>query len=333
MASNGNMSQNLERTYRNLASSWKKKCGTRNHTANIFENTNRNDQVYHVAALMCSSFNSIHEKSNMLKVFQVVGQGEAILSQDSNAIWIYDMRKSDSLPRTNQDMERLYKFVRMFVTGHFDVETKNYLLKHEHISVCFFIWFFTTPDFYYRTKDIRQTSRYGIQKCWSRTLLDKEPKVVVSKQACCKVVERGNVHQKVLLGKVTEQKKNIETKITELIGGEHPEYILELEWQDAYDVHKKISDCMKMNSKVYINGKKGKKLQKLYQDYQKIAEKARNTEHGIKSAEAVLQAKNKAVEFNKSETPEEVAQEEENPAGPAEAEMVEDVPESWEDLI
>mgnify|MGYP003317620520 CR=1 FL=1 len=323
------MSQNLERTYRNLASSWNKKCGTRDHKANIFENTNRNDQVYHVAAVLCSSFNSLHEKSVLLKEFQVVAEGDAILSEDSNAMWIYDMRKSDSLPRTPRDMERLYTFVRKFVKGHFDVETRNYLLSHDHISVCFFIWFFTTPDFFYHTKDIRQTSRHGIKKCWTRTLLDKQPIVVVPKRATHKVVERGDMHQKVMLGKVTEHKKNIEMKITELICGEHPGYVLD--WEDAYGVRRKISECMKMNSEVYINGKKGKKLQKLYQDYQKVAEKVKHTGIGIKTAEAVLQAKMKAMVLQNSIVGE-ADEKAENPVETTEA-LVEEVPESWEDLI
>ena len=86
-----------------------------------------------------------------------------------------------------------------------------------------------------------------------------------------------------------------------------------------------------MNSEVYINGKKGKKLQKLYQDYQKVAEKVKHTGIGIKTAEAVLQAKMKAMVLQNSIVGE-ADEKAENPVETTEA-LVEEVPESWEDLI
>ena len=160
--STGNMysmeySQDLGRTYKKLSAVWDKKRGSRDSQANVFINTTKNDPILHVAALLNHVLVDLHNNSNIIKELQLIETGMVMLSAEGDRVWIYDMRSSDAMPKTEQDLVRLYWFVTNMVKKCFDVDTQNYLMKHNHLAVCFFIWFFTTPNYFYATKEIKQT--------------------------------------------------------------------------------------------------------------------------------------------------------------------------------
>jgi len=293
--------QTIGRTYKKVASSWDKKRGTRDCHANVFNATTAKEPLYHVASLMNRVLCDLHTRTDIAEELErvepnvvMVAPSKASISSISSisSIWVYDMRASDAAPRTEQDAARLKWFVTLLVKKHTDPQTQAYLLQHITITMCFFAWFFSTPNYFYATKEMRQTTRFGIQKIWTETLLRKRPTPTPTPTPNTtpntKSKSRsssGAMHQKdSILPKLEEEKRAIETKIDALVKSEHPTHVFD--WTDARGVHTKVSECFDMNGKNYINGKKSKKLQTLYQDYQRVHDKVARTKKGIASAEA-----------------------------------------------
>ena len=356
--------QNIGRTYKKLASSWDKKRGTRDCHANVFNATTAKEPLYHVASLMNHVLCDLHTRTNIAEELERLEPNAVMVATDADAdsIWIYDMRASDAAPRTEQDTARLKWFVTLFIKKHFDTQTQIYLLQHIAISICFFAWFFATPNYFYATKEVRQTTRYGIQKIWTEVLLHKRPLRKHPPQATNALPNknrgamhqknrgamhqknRGAMHQKdSILPKLEEEKRATETKIETLVQSEHPTHVFD--WADPRNVHIKVSECFDMNGKHYINGKKSKKLQSLYQEYQRVQDKVARTKKGIASAEAQQQRTEKLLSLAQEEqAQEEQAQEEQAQEEQAQEEQAQeeqdadtkepdDIPESWEDLV
>ena len=271
--------QNLPNTFNKLSSFWIGKVGTRDHTAKIFYNTSQNEPKTHVPFILMSAFNIIHSKNeSMVNVFNNINPSSLKIDHDNEAIWIYTMRQSDALPRTTQDVERVYAFVRMFAEQYLDSASHDYIMKNINISVCFFIWFFTTPNFFFNKKVVKQTTRTGIQKIWRSILLIKPP---VKHNTNSTTHKRGVNHQTNILTTLENEKKTIQNTITNTIISVHSDFIID--WNDNDNVHRTISNTINMNNKHYITGKKGKKIHKLYQDYQKLIEKIKLSKKSISS--------------------------------------------------
>ena len=256
----------MPQTYRKLSSSWDTKAGSRDHTANIFCNTTKNDAVLHVPSLLLALFNELHKNSDMIKELKAVSSG-VMMGDDNQTIWLYTMRPSDAMPKNSEELERLYAFVRMFSEKHLDAESYLYIMKNIHIAVSFFVWFFTKKNFYYYTNEIRQTTRGGIQKQWRSILLVRLPAVNVMQNASAPK-GRGEIHQKTILSKLEEEQRKAKAGIIKLIDTN-----CVVDFDDAMSLHSKISQCMTSGNNNFIGNKPGKKLQKIYQEYMKNDEK------------------------------------------------------------
>jgi hypothetical protein len=273
----GSMSQ----TYRKLASSWDAKTGNRDHLANVFCNTVKSDAVLHVPAIMMSLLNDLHASSDMLKELQCVNPGAVKMGDDTRTIWIYSMRPSDAMPKNAEELECLYSFVNIFAKKHFNAVAYDYVTQHIHIAVCFFVWFFTKQNFYYYTKEIRQTTRGGIQKQWRSVLLTRVPPVMVVAQNTTVPKARGDLHQKTILAKLEEGQAKLITDITKLITSG-----CVVDFDDASTLHKTISQCTTSGNKNFVGNKQGKKLQKTYDEYVKVTDKVKKTRKSVFQIEA-----------------------------------------------
>ena len=265
----------MPQTFRKLSSSWDAKVGSRDHTAKIFVGTSQNDPIQHIPAILMALFNDLHEKSDMIKEIQATNPGSVKLGDDNQTLWLYTMRQSDAMPKNSEELERLYAFVRMFTGKHLDAEAHSYVMKHIHISVSFFVWFFTKKNFYYYTKEIRQTTRGGIQKQWRSILLVRVPVVNITQNASVPKV-RGDIHQKAILVKLEEEQKKLKADITKVISS-----TCKVDFDDERELHKTISQCMASDSKTFVGYKQSKKLQKIYNEYMKVTEKVKKTRKSL----------------------------------------------------
>ncbi len=278
--------QQLPKTFIKLATFWNGKIGNRDHTANIFYNTSANEPKTHVPFLLMSAFNRIHgENGDMVGIFKNINPSAIKVDNDQESLWIYTMRQSDALPKTTQDMERVFAFVRMFMEKYLDSDSYVYLMKHINIAVCFFIWFFTTPDFFFNKKVVKQTTRGGIKKIWRSILLVKPPVQIITAVSHHK---RGVNHQTNILSNLEKERETIQQNIVSIIQSVHPNFTIQ--W-NQYDYHTKISETMQFHHKHYIQGKKSKKIQKLYKDYQRVNDKIKISKKSISSVNNQQQAK------------------------------------------
>ncbi len=272
--------QHLPNTFNKLSTFWNGKVGNRDHTANIFYNTNVNEPKTHVPFILMSAFNRIHSQhGDMVGVFKNINPSAIKVDNDGESVWIYSMRQSDALPKTTQDMERVFAFVRMFMEQYLDQDSCDYVTKHINIAVCFFIWFFSTPNFFFNKKVVKQTTRGGITKIWRSILLIKPPIQITNTVTQHK---RGVNHQSNILSNLEKDREAIQENILSLIQSVHSDFTIQ--W-DKYDYHTKISETMQYNHKHYIHGKKSKKIQKLYQEFQKLNEKIILSKKSISNVE------------------------------------------------
>ena len=287
------ISQNLPRTFYKLAEKWDKKVGSRNYESKCWTTSSidAQDPIQRVAYMLSQKLGtdpstlaqrlsimatSYSKRSNTTVECQLTSTGE---------VWIYDMRQSDSLPRSNADTERLYKFVRVLISEWFGVKEGRYLVdKNIHISVCFFVWYLTKPNFFYKDNVVKQTTRNGIQRVWSPLLLSKKPKLQ-SEPSHIAVVPKSQFSSTTdaLLPKQQQQQAKLRKDIQELLSSTTLANT-SLEWEDSRQLHNKISECL-ANTNSGLSIKQNKKLQKTYNEYTTITTKINKTLEKIRKVE------------------------------------------------
>ena len=279
MASARNMtsttnSQNISRTFSKLAATWDKKTGKRISAQGVWNSASPENSskypVQYVPRILSSIFENKSRSENMAGALNSVHPAGTKLN--GNQIWIYTMRNSDCLPKNVEEEKKLYAFVKMMMRVWCDYETYLYMEKNIHICVCFFVWYFTKPNFFYTDKVIRQTTRHGIQRIWTPLLLEKEPRAVVVSSKPVKLAEVSTTCD-ALLPKQKQQQEKLRKDIQDLVNLGTKKV---LDWTNTHSLHKDVSECMN-SSETELSIKQNKKLQKLYNEYTTITGKINKT--------------------------------------------------------
>jgi hypothetical protein len=277
------VSQNFPRTFYKLAPKWEaalvvgRGAGKLSNEMSIKKNCSTNEPIYKIASLMAEKFTSTE---NIVEEMREVSN-KVIFNSEAEQMWIYDHRQSDSLPKSNTDLTRVYQFVRALVTKLFGRDDAYYMLeKHGHITACFFVWYFTTPNVFYKDKVIKQTTRNGIQRIWTPLILDKKPKVSAVQSVSKKVVKSGNTTD-TLLPKQQNQQSQLRKEIESLLKMGNSS--VSIDWDEQHSVHLVVSKFLTGVNELSIN--QTKKLQKLYNEYTKLTDKINKTLDKIRKVE------------------------------------------------
>lgn len=276
-------SQNFPRTFFRLTSKWDKKAGRRNSTQSIWADVgvSQKEPVSYVPCVMSGLFENQSQPEKMYRrlcEIQPTGTREA-----GNQVWIYNMRTSDPVPRTFQDEQKLYSFVRTMLNSWCDRDTFRYMEKHIHICVCFFVWYFTKENFFYSDKVIRQTTRNGIQRVWTGILIGKEPISSHARMLSEAPARTPIITTDTLLPKQQQQQEKLKTDI-ELMFSSTTVAQRPLVWEDSQHLHVKVSECI-TNSSSGLSVNQTKKLQKMYNEYITITAKINKTLEKIRKVE------------------------------------------------
>tara|TARA_Y100000389_G_scaffold204526_2_gene257716 strand:+ start:10573 stop:11628 length:1056 start_codon:yes stop_codon:yes gene_type:complete len=275
-------SQNLSRTYFKLATMWDKKVGNRTSGQGVWsygspEISSKYPLLY-VPCILSSFFENKIRAKNMASALNDIQPGETKIRDDQ--IWIYTMRNSDSLPKNVEEEKKLYTFVKMMLRVWCETEQscfeKNiylYMENNIHVCVCFFVWYFTKPNFFFKDKVMKQTTRNGIQRVWNPFLMKNEPKnpINTSVQSQCK--RELSKTTDALLPKQQQQQTEIISKIDNMYNLTSENVI---DWNNERVVHLNISEAIS-NNKGILSTKQTKKLQTLYNDYTKLTQKINTT--------------------------------------------------------
>jgi hypothetical protein len=195
-------------------------------------------------------------------------------------VWIYDMR-SDGLPKSPSDRDRLYAFMKAAVHRWFSQSDQSYIMKHHHIAACFLMWYFTKPNFFHKDKVMKQTTRHGIQRVWTCILTDKEPpKAALAPPAANPGVKRQPITTTdALLPKQLGQQETIRTTINKMVHDaciSNSSKVPTIEWNDQTGLRIKMSELVRNDERLFSENQR-KKFQNLYNDYIKITEKISGT--------------------------------------------------------
>lgn len=285
------ISQNLPRTFYKLARKWDKNVGTMNYESKCWTlgSPDNRDPIQRVACMLS------HELGrDPTTLAQRFSDTAAEFSKQSNTtvecnltpsgqVWIYDMRQSDALPKCQTETERLYKFVRVIISQWFSAEAEWYLAEENiHIAVCFFVWYLTKPNFFYKDNVMKQTTRYGIQRVWTPLLLGKKmkPQEPVNTPA---LKSKFSTTTDAILPKQLQQQAKCQADIVALFTFTRMSNT-SLEWEDSRRLHIKISECL-ANTDSGLSIKQNKKLQKIYHEYTTITSKIQKSLNKINKAE------------------------------------------------
>lgn len=275
------VSQNFPRTYYNLAKTWDAKVGSMSFEQASFKENKTNKE--RIARLLHAEFKTqANGPSGIVQEFARIGDlmfkhfNMDNVSMYDNSIWIYNMRASDTLPKSPNDLKRLYQFVRIAISQWFNAANEIFLAddKNIHITVSFFLWYITKPHFFFKDKVTRQTTRYGIERIWTPLLLAKEVKMQPPTLPTAKpktLIKTTNAQ----LPKWEQLVADIKLKISNITGRT-------FSWEDSFTLHGEISAALSDND---LNTNQIKKLQKQYSEYQVLYQKISKAKGKIMEAE------------------------------------------------
>ena len=272
-------SQNLSRTYSKLTNTWDKKTGKRGSEQGVWnQETSPQYPVYHVPYIMSSMFENKTRTENMCSALNNIQPEKTKIHNDQ--ILIYTMRNSDTLPKNVEEEKKLYTFVKMLLCvwcqdeqSRYTMNTLLYLEKNIHICVCFFVWYMTKPNFFFKDKIYKQTTKRGFYRVWTPILLNKEIRTQVSAPT---------VKSKVMVTTTNAQLPKWELLVSDIKGKITTVTCSEFSWEDSRTLHIEISAALSDNE---LNTNQIKKLQKLYNEYLVLHQKISKAKAKIMEAD------------------------------------------------
>lgn len=272
-------SQNLSRTYSKLTKTWDKKTGKRTSEQGVWnQEASPQNPVDHVPYIMSSMFEKKTRTVNMCGALNNIQPEKTKVHNDQ--IFIYTMRNSDTLPKNVEEEKKLYAFVKMMLRvwcqhepSRYNMNTLLYLEKNIHICVCFFVWYMTKPNFFFKDKIYKQTTKRGFYRVWTPILLNKEIRTQVSAPT---------VKSKVMITTTNAQLPKWEGLVADIKGKITTITRSDFSWEDSRTLHNEISEALSDNE---LNTNQVKKLHKLYHEYLVLHQKISKTKAKIMEAE------------------------------------------------
>lgn len=334
---------------------WSKKVGTRLCTASRLFVPEPASPHQHVAYLMTNYLNALHGRNkhlvqgikNLWDVYKSTQVFHVEFPYEHKfQFWVYDTRKTDFLPRTQRDMEKLVAFVDFLLTydeSHITASTRDYLRKHITMTASYLIFYLTKPDFFHIVNETQYTTRRGTQRTWFPILLNKFPKKMEKKEKKehnkYKSESTDLVHN---LPRLREKYGMVCEKIHDLFDKHYEvnHYLVSHTKVDLDDLHS-MNHCLSeyitpTNPKSLPQGK-AKKLQKMMQELQKIAPKIRELEKRTLITDAIhdslcgANVKKVRPQTNHPTTPNNTPLQSASASSAEEEE--DDVPDDWEDAL
>jgi hypothetical protein len=281
-------SQNFPRTFSRLVSHWDPKVGRRSISTStnpaqnaswtgLWSDASSKYSYDYVPKIMEPFFAS---PSSVEELRGIVANLDWATVNSAGQAWVYNPRKTDTIPRSNQDEERLYSFTRAIInTDRFQKTDRKYLLDNIHVSVCFVLWCLTKPNFFYIDKVHKQTTRRGIERVWTPFLMMKEPVKASPPQQKAVFIRQYKRTTDAQLPKLLQEQTRIRGEIEKNVNGTL------IEWDDKLATHITISEAI-ANQEQTLSIKQTKKVQSLYNDYTKISDKIRKMQDKIDKANA-----------------------------------------------
>lgn len=323
-------------TYSKVSRTMKHKFeGSRmNYSNTVFHRDNKIGKVF---SMMNEAFKTKHESHGNILNYIMSLSMEGLKTSPEGKLWVYDSRKCDVMPKNDKEYDRFVLFMTTLIKSTFIEKDAHYLCENINIAASFFVMFVTTRGFYISNKKLSVAKMNKTAK-WECFVTFKEPVVITQKQRLEHNNYKGESHNDVsripkLKARVDEMRHTLEVELEVKFG----------KYDGNFEIHRKVSD--KLNESV-LGKNKFKKMNKLYQDYQKEKLKLANAMEGMKAQSnfAGVELENgNVVTFKKvrtssktkttSKKTQTAAEDEEESEPPKKEQESEPLAENWEDMI
>ena len=254
----------FSKTYYRLSPIWERKTIGIESTANPFLNFT-SELNLKIAHILNTCLNDINKNSlNLIKQFEIKwhehknSRNYSIKFESNELFWFYNFRKNDHLPKSENDLARIYNFVEFVIDEFVEENNKSILKKYITISSCFVLWFLTKPKYFF-TKNEYTKIKGKIIKKWSPYLISKEPIKVIKKEK--KEINKFKEEEYTITNKIPEMEKKM-NNMKETLGKYIEKNIMDME---EWYIHREVSNYLDSD----IGSNKQKKINKYYQNYQK----------------------------------------------------------------
>ena len=310
----------FERSFYKLNKIWKKKVENRDFTKKCFK-VHHNDVSLKVAHLLNEHFETLNKQNaSIIETFQIdlLQNKHHHIIFKNNKMWFYNMRKSDSIPANNTELQKVYSFMNFIIEQYTSGEEKNILQQNMNICACFLIWYFTTPNYYYLNNHYSyKKSKY---KKWDEILYNKIPKEQEQKKRKeSKSFKQQSHNDTTLLPKQ-------ELLVMKMLKYLESELDIKLEKEESYVQHARISRMLCENK---IGSNKYKRMNKYYQDYQTEKEKLRKLRNNLAKTSGAIEKRGGGFIIVKQ-----IATQATSCVNlKEEPDKNDEIPDSWEDLL
>ena len=302
------------------------------------------DLIFQTSSTLLRAFREKHQQhGNLVAYFKTISYPsdlEVIFTQ-SQEFWVCDGRKTDEIPKNQEHLDKLFHFVNCVLMDMLSTDEYLSISSHLQLCVCYMLWMFSTPNFYYPFKHVSYTKKNGKKSVWYSCWLSKKPCLTEKRQKQEHNLYKGVSHRKEnMIPKMMKEKEEKIKILVDFIKQNDEDTDIDESIHDYFSLNRKIHQYLDFQNQKFVGNNRAKRLNVLYQDLQKITEKInRHTKNIANENVGQLELENGSiVTFKKERKTEEkketitATQVVEEDKSNLLQQQEEEIPDSWEDL-
>ena len=197
---------------------------------------------------------------------------DALLPQEcqlvsEECLWLYDLSQ-DNGPKNPQSLRKLERLLDTLIEEFSVNESQNtHLTRFRTVALCYLHWAMVTQGVYHPSRRVT-TSRGKSERYWASILVPRKP--VQRKQACTDIKYKGPSHAKEnVIPKIKAKIDDIIEKMETIIRKEDHAFDKVLIITNEFRFSIEINKYLTPQGSKYLGANGAKKLNKLYQEFQK----------------------------------------------------------------
>jgi len=227
----------------------------------------RTNPVGRVASITNDLIKTLHDRYNGLLNAIDTLMPSGVRRVTTETIWIYDLNDANG-PKNCASVQTLSELLGLAIADvQIGPRDEDALKKLWCVALCYFHWALVTPGIYHATSRVI-VSRGKSSRYWCCVLAPKIPSV--------KPVGNGEIRYKgpshkrdVVIPRLAEKIGDIEQKMEDIIRKEDVMFD-KVQIDDRYNFSMHINEYLDTSGKYYVGANSSKKLNRLYQDLQRL---------------------------------------------------------------
>ena len=264
---------------------------------------NRDTLIGKVASILNQHFaNKDKEYKNMGNyLYNMLNGDDSIKSNfvSNTSFWLYTTKKENYIPKNDAELENVNKIMMKIINTDFDGEENTFLNNNLSHCVAFMIMFLTTRNYYYIDNVNSFTVRKGKRQIWTCPLLQKELKPIKKQEKKeYNKYKSESFRKESLLPRQLKEKDELKEKITNIIIEIDPSFDKTI-FNEFFILNRSMNNYLDTRGKFYVGNNRSKKLNKLYQDYQKISKIIVKSKSAGENCDSIVTDSGNTITFKK----------------------------------